>query len=224
MPPPQTALRAVQKFRLSEFKDFPKHLRRFGPLPETSVVPPSPTPTSTQAAAIPPIRLPNPFIPWKNPATGRWVNPKYSLRRQADLVKKAKASGMVHLLPPGPKLKPSVLAAEIAKVGPSFEVPQVQRKKSEMSNDLWAVSTNWSGEVKVKEVAGSDIGVRLYAGKKRMFKGHKWERVHADREKKRKILMRDMSKRIRGFKNYYKRRTPNPLKPSRSPKAPKLPF
>ena len=45
----------------------------------------------------------NPFLPWKNPETGRWREPKYSLRKQADLVKLARQRGIEDLLPPGKK-------------------------------------------------------------------------------------------------------------------------
>lgn len=42
---------------------------------------------------------PNPFLPTKHPVTGRWHNPKYSLRRQAELVKLAREHGVEELLP-----------------------------------------------------------------------------------------------------------------------------
>jgi large subunit ribosomal protein L25 len=46
---------------------------------------------------------PNPFLPVKNLKTGKWWSPKYSLRRQADLVKLAKKHGVEELLPIGRK-------------------------------------------------------------------------------------------------------------------------
>ncbi|KAK4156971.1 CSL zinc finger-domain-containing protein [Chaetomidium leptoderma] len=46
---------------------------------------------------------PNPFMPLKHPATGRWHDPKYSLRRQAELVKMAREHGVEELLPYTPK-------------------------------------------------------------------------------------------------------------------------
>jgi large subunit ribosomal protein L25 len=46
---------------------------------------------------------PNPFLPFKNPATGRWQGSRISLRVQADLVKMAKKHGIENLLPPGRK-------------------------------------------------------------------------------------------------------------------------
>ena len=42
---------------------------------------------------------PNPFRSQKNPDTGKWYEPRYSLRRQADLVKLARAHGVEELLP-----------------------------------------------------------------------------------------------------------------------------
>lgn len=41
----------------------------------------------------------NPFQPQKHPVTGRWHDPKYSLRRQAELVKIARQHGVEELLP-----------------------------------------------------------------------------------------------------------------------------
>lgn len=51
----------------------------------------------------PSLDRPNPFLPWKNPETGRWRGATVSLRRQADLVKLAKKHGVESLLPPGRK-------------------------------------------------------------------------------------------------------------------------
>lgn len=41
----------------------------------------------------------NPFQSHKHPITGKWHDPVYSLRRQADLVKMARANGVEALLP-----------------------------------------------------------------------------------------------------------------------------
>jgi len=87
----------------------------------------------------------------------------------------------------------------------------------------WSRPVEWVGEVKERKVPGAEIGNRLYAGKKRMFKGHKWERVAAKRAMRRRILMRDMPKRIERFKRHYKRRRPSPLKPAKGLGG-KLPF
>ncbi|KAL8750798.1 MAG: hypothetical protein Q9199_006842 [Rusavskia elegans] len=53
----------------------------------------------TMRLALAPSDSPNPFKPHKHPETGRWHDPVFSLRRQADLVKMAKANGVEELLP-----------------------------------------------------------------------------------------------------------------------------
>jgi large subunit ribosomal protein L25 len=165
-----SAFRAIQKFRVHELNGLRAHIKRFGPLlGQTSLPLPSP------------VILPNPFLPRLNPKTGRWAPPKYSLRRQAELIKKAKASNMLDLLPPGPKF-----VANAAGDAPEAEVM-----------GAWARSAVWESTVKVKEPA---VSSRLYIGRKRMFKGHKLERTMAARETRRTILMRDMKKRITTFK------------------------
>lgn len=58
---------------------------------------------STLQTSLAPSDSPNPFKPHKHPETGRWHDPVYSLRRQADLVKLAKANGVEDLLPYTPK-------------------------------------------------------------------------------------------------------------------------
>ncbi|KAK0731760.1 hypothetical protein B0H67DRAFT_565817 [Lasiosphaeris hirsuta] len=46
---------------------------------------------------------PNPFLATKHPVTGKWHDPKYSLRRQAEIVKLAREHGVESLLPYTPK-------------------------------------------------------------------------------------------------------------------------
>ncbi|KAG6889673.1 hypothetical protein C0992_004484 [Termitomyces sp. T32_za158] len=216
--------KAVKSFRIKQLASLQSHVIHNGPLPASA---------SEQSA---PHRLPNPFVPHKNPLTGRWAPPTISLRRQADLVKKAKASNTLYLLPLGPKnAKSSGLTTEAAaklaheqfggKKGKGL--PKEPFDKTEWKQSLertWMNPVEWVGEPKVKEVPGAELGTRLYAAKKRMFKGHRWERLKAARDKKKKILMRDMARRIRNYKAYYQKRKPNPLKTYSSAKAKKLPF
>ena len=54
---------------------------------------------SSFKSALAPSNAPNPFKPHKHPETGRWHDPVYSLRRQADLAKMAKVNGVGELLP-----------------------------------------------------------------------------------------------------------------------------
>lgn len=180
-------------------------------------------------------QLPNPFIPHKNPTTGRWAPPKYSLRRQADLIKSAKSLGLIHLLPPGSKgsLDERMLSKRTSGTQQPTRSKWWQQQviwQGELKDEKKSAKENQGGAVKkrvpsmtVKQIDGLGA-IKLYSGRKRMFKGHKWERERSQREKKRRILMRDMKERIVRYKEWYHRRRPNPLKPSRSAKAPKLPF
>ncbi|KAL9620814.1 MAG: hypothetical protein Q9160_004714 [Pyrenula sp. 1 TL-2023] len=59
-------------------------------------------PSSSLSQTAPPTH-PNPFLPYRSPTTQRWRGPMISLRRQADLVKLAKAHHIEELLPPGRK-------------------------------------------------------------------------------------------------------------------------
>ncbi|KAF9239833.1 hypothetical protein BU15DRAFT_87845 [Melanogaster broomeanus] len=178
------ASRAIKRFRIREL---------------TSPPPPRPLPKRA-----------NPFIATLNPKTGRWAPPKYSLRQQAELVKKARRSGTLSLLPPAPKTFAAQLAAiGLAKAQPVSKKPEAQMKaESKPLEKWWSRPVEWVGEVKERKVPGAEIGNRLYAGKKRMFKGHKWERVAEKRKLRRRMLMRDMAKRIQRYKQYHKRRRP----------------
>lgn len=55
--------------------------------------------TTTLPHRLEPSNLPNPFRSFRNPETSQWRDPIYSLRRQADLVKLARANGLEELLP-----------------------------------------------------------------------------------------------------------------------------
>ncbi|KAJ7583412.1 hypothetical protein C8J56DRAFT_1015167 [Mycena floridula] len=199
-------MNAIQKFRLGEFKTFPKYLKRNGPLPAKA------TPIGT-------IRLPNPFIAHKNPLTGRWAPPKYSLRRQADLVKQAKAANTLHLLPPGLKFDSSILTKnELKKIG--FSAKPIAAEAEE----VWRLPIDWEGKPKTRKMAGADIGARLYAGKRRMFKGHKWERLQKKTMAHRKILLASMKQRIFDFKHHHKFRKPHPTAVPKLTSYSKIPF
>lgn len=54
---------------------------------------------ATVSAEPPVLPYKNPFQSHKHPATRKWHDPVYSLRRQADLVKMARANGVEELLP-----------------------------------------------------------------------------------------------------------------------------
>ncbi|TBU39988.1 hypothetical protein BD309DRAFT_1003394 [Dichomitus squalens] len=176
----------------------------------------------------------NPFLPFKNPDTGRWAPAKYSLRRQAELVKNARASGTLHLLPPGPKLSHKELPAASQTVSQTVAAPangdavvegEILVTDAQLKGQpWWSGQVEWEGEFKEKEVKGADVGNRLYAGRKRMFKGHKWQRTQQEREREQKMLLKDMKARIERFKTTYRRKTPSPISPARPVSYSKLPF
>jgi len=235
-----------------------------------------PSPGSRSSTAL------NPSVPHKNDKSGRWAPPKYSLRRQAELVKHARASGTLHLLPPGPKMSsaqllaatdapnlstsPSLLSVlgngRVGEAGAGAEALMVgnglvdlrrgqlqgqgqgERQEQEGQEGVargealargqdsqdahaeWTRAVEWTGIVRERNVAGADVGNRLYAGKKRMFKGHKWERTRERRVSRTKMLLRDMDERVQRFKGYRAKGKPLPLarRSNVLKKTQKLPF
>jgi large subunit ribosomal protein L25 len=159
-----------------------------------------------------PIQLPNPFLPHKSPLTGRWAPPKYSLRQQADLFKSAKASNLTHLLPFGPKstdtplnglpVEPVSTEWWQARVAWKDSKPIVEKREEKEDPSLEGAVRKVTPRIKVKQMKGL-AALKMYAGRKRMFKGHKWERVQAQRKKRTQILMRDMDKRITRYKEVH---------------------
>ncbi|KAF9043515.1 hypothetical protein BDZ89DRAFT_1059428 [Hymenopellis radicata] len=196
------ALHAVRKFRIKQLNDLIPNNRRFGYLP---------IPAGADPDAI---HLRNPFLPVKNPRTGRWLPAPYSRRQQAELIKSAKAAGVLHLLPPGPKLPPSKLQVAVK------EAAEKAAKAKRPQPEVWEAKVGWLGDVKENKVAAMS---RLYAQRKRMFKGHKWERVKTRRLNYKTILLRDMDARIQRFKAHRKSKRPNPLSIPRQKRV-KLPF
>ncbi len=73
-----------------------RDIRRRRSCPQRTATAPT-TPTGYQHDT------PNPFRPTKHAATGKWHDPIYSLRRQAELVKLAREHGVEELLPHTPK-------------------------------------------------------------------------------------------------------------------------
>jgi large subunit ribosomal protein L25 len=98
-------------------------------------------------------------------------------------------SNTLALLPPGLKF---------TQATPTAGVKHEDTRNSKVAAMAsWRKPVVWFGNVKEKKAAGTDI---LYNGRKRVFKGHKWERMLAAREKQKKILIRDMPARLERFK------------------------
>ncbi|KAJ6488554.1 hypothetical protein C8R47DRAFT_1215789 [Mycena vitilis] len=211
------------KFLHRELKALPRYVRRNGPLA---------TPKVADAVV-----LPNPFLPWRNPKTGRWAPSKYSLRQQADLIKQAKATGTAHLLPPGVKLpQPEALAhppsKKTASVGKVKAKPSTLLRRLPTTNGRrlnvkagkeLTVTVEWDRRPVAKAVPGADTGTRLYAARKKMFKGSRLERIRPQKHWRTWVLLHDMRRRIRKYRTHYTHKRPNPLKPTRA-SAKKLPF
>ncbi|KAF7305011.1 Mitoc-mL59 domain-containing protein [Mycena kentingensis (nom. inval.)] len=81
----------------------------------------------------------------------------------------------------------------------------------------------WDRRPAERVLPGADIGTRLYAKKRQMFKGSKLERTREHRAWRTWVLLRDMRKRIRRYRTHYAHKKPNPLKPTRTTQK-KLPY
>ncbi len=64
------------------------------------------------------------------------------------------------------------------------------------------VDVEWVGRLAPSdERPSTSVVSRLYANKKRMFKGHKWERAMESRKRMIRVRVRDMGERVQRFKN-----------------------
>lgn len=73
----------------------PRLLRFLARYPPAAIQTASATPTLTGYQQD----TPNPFKSQKHPVTGKWHDPVYSMRRQADLIKMARDHGVIDLMP-----------------------------------------------------------------------------------------------------------------------------
>jgi hypothetical protein len=111
------------------------------PSPETGLVPEgafsTPPIEPTPEENIPPKspKVPgilNPFLPWNPASRSHKVGAKVSLRRQANLIKAARLVGLLHLLPPGPKLYTGEIVEEVQPhllIRQELEEEKLQRAK-----------------------------------------------------------------------------------------------
>lgn len=194
------AVKGIRKLRLDQIIRSHRHPLRHQTQPRVSR-------TSANVPVASPseqLILPNPFVAHKM-SNGKWRAPIYSLRKQAELVRVAKANGLLHLLPPGPKNPLPRLprkdqdsqAALALKEAEENKATRDLRQRLPEKGQNWLQPITWRGKVKDRT---PKPGITLYTGRKRMFKGHKWERLQEHRKKKQAILMRDMKKRVYNFK------------------------
>jgi large subunit ribosomal protein L25 len=95
----------------------------------------------------------------------------------ADYYSDAKAAGLLHLLPPGPKTHSNAA------------------KEPTPAEDGTLI--DWLRPWHREKRPGSETGApRLYVGRKRLFKGHKWERTRLQRRTRTFARLRDMDRRV----------------------------
>jgi len=179
---------AVQRFRWNQLRRGPK-----------------------QRPAAAATSLANPFLPHFNPNSRRWAAPQLSLRQQAQLVKRARAAGLLHLLPPGPKVGIDEIQASLQRAntlsaaqGPSIEW---------QSNHLPPPASSNTSPVP-----------SLFLAKKRLFKGHKWQRAQAKRKAQLAVRSRDMDRRIHRWRMNRVRYLKSPIAAIKPASGTKLPF
>ena len=129
------------------------------------------------------------------PASVPYSTRSSTLFSSTNVVKAAKATHTLHLLPPGPKLPKAALQAAVAAV------PKSARPRPANRATLWAQPVQWTGKLRERKVRGADVGNRLYANRKRRFKGHRWQRTKKMREARRQMLIKSMKRRIVRFKS-----------------------
>jgi large subunit ribosomal protein L25 len=138
----------------------PARLRTFlARYPPASILPAGANPETHKTAYQE--ETPNPFLPMKHPVTGRWHDPKYSLRRQAELVKLAREHGVEELLPYTPKgtetrLRKRVeLGLRVKGTGVGQKVKGHKHERQLGAKYVWIRSWVWLGSVLGLQMADS---------------------------------------------------------------------
>ncbi|KAG9005488.1 54S ribosomal protein L25, mitochondrial [Tulasnella sp. JGI-2019a] len=165
----------------------------------------------------------NPFLPHLSPQSGKWIPPRYSLRRQSDLVKEATRTGTSHLLPPGLKnpVKQQELTVRVAESPSSAILAKLNAAKMgnrpprelkvlkeqgvlKADTEQQRVRPEWVGEPKEKKSFG------LYGKRRVMFKGHKWQKsAKLRRETMEKVVSQvDTQKRNMRYGRFKKAKMP----------------
>lgn len=146
------------------------------------------TSTTTSVASL--------FEPTKSASSGCWSPPKYSLRRQAKLVKEAALTGQLSLLPDGPKT--TRISQRLHRLAKSHRFEQVAAQYQYVPKDQAstpvrpttlgerAVKPNQRVSAAEREAALSaarqqvkDVGP--YAGRAKVFKGSRVDKVKVKR-------------------------------------------
>lgn len=154
-------------------------------------------------------RYSNPFLPSiKDPAKKSRVGPRYSLRRQKELIKAAQllASTPVEengdpnalaILPPSPKSLSRVTGGGVDRalkeLGKEQATVTVKEKTTSIGNNLLSPQEKgviWLGKPSPRNELG------IYEGRKFAFKRHIWERDQPDRQEATKRQLSGMDRRV----------------------------
>ncbi|KAJ1017802.1 hypothetical protein NDA16_005119 [Ustilago loliicola] len=186
--------------RQSLTRNASKHISSYGTVLDRFLVSHAPSTSSSSSASS--SQTASLFEPTKSATTGCWAPPKYSLRRQAKLVKEAALTGQLSSLPDGPKTtrisqrlhrlaksyafeqeasqyqyipkSPSVFSPS-ASVRPTALGQRVLKPIQRVSKEENEAAVN-AARLQVKDVGP-------YAGRARIFKGSK-----VDKDKQRRLV------------------------------------
>ncbi|SPO30663.1 uncharacterized protein UTRI_05280 [Ustilago trichophora] len=140
------------------------------------------------------------FEPTKSETTGCWHPPKYSLRRQAKLVREAALTGQLALLPDGPKTTRMTQRLHRLQKSHAFEQsaseyqyipkdPSVEPTKGTRPEKLGQRTIKPTQRISSEEKAAALNAARLqvkdvgpYAGRAKVFKGSRVDKGKAKRE------------------------------------------
>jgi large subunit ribosomal protein L25 len=135
----------------------------------TTATPPPINPGDTTDSAS---KKHNPFLPFRNPSTGNWHSPHYSLRRQAVLFKLAQKHSVLDLMPLSPK-HPEVKEQKRLEQGVRVKGTGVGQK---VKGKLWERTLRGRLESRRKAMEGMPEMIRLWKERGHGRGWKKWPR------------------------------------------------
>ncbi|KAJ1021296.1 hypothetical protein NDA18_005537 [Ustilago nuda] len=126
---------------------------------------------STRLSSSPSTQIVSLFEPTKSAITGCWAPPKYSLRRQAKLVKEAALTNQLSSLPDGPKS--TCIQQRLHRLAKSHAFEQKASQYQYIPRSASASPAVW--------IRGQVLGERVVKPKQRESKQEREEAMHAAR-------------------------------------------
>lgn len=209
-------------FRQTLSRNAPKHYSSHGTVLDRFLISHSPSPSSStsssSAATASSSQTASLFEPTKYAKTGCWIPPKYSLRRQAKLVKEAVLTGQLSSLPDGPKTAriqqrlhrlakshafekqasqyqyiPRSLTPSATSVRPTALDQRVVKPTQRISEEEKQAAIN-AARLQVKDVGP-------YAGRARIFKGSKVDKDKLRRQTDVEEKLKSMKDSVKDWEN-----------------------